>query len=65
MVLYTFQYDHPVSLHLNQVTIIKNQCKQKKNPEAKDYGFHPLFKFVPLGAKPKADWPFQAFALTG
>lgn len=37
----------------------------KKNPEAKDYVFSYLFTFVSLGAKPKADWIFKAFALMG
>lgn len=56
-----------VHLHLitNLVMWFRINVKRKKNPEAKDYGFHPLLKFVLFGAKPNADWIFWAWALTG
>lgn len=38
---------------------------KQKNPEAKNYVFPCLFKFVPLGAKSKAGWFFWAFAFLG
>lgn len=58
------QYDHPISPnHTRQWSFWVNI--NKKNPEAKDYVFPHLLTFVPLGAKPKADWIFKAFALMG
>lgn len=61
MALYIFQDDHSIS---HRVMVILSQYK-RKNPEAKDYGFLPLFKCIQLGAKLKADWIFWAFVLMG
>lgn len=45
--------------------VIQVSVEREKDPEAKDYDFHSLFKVVPLGAKPRADWISWAFALMG